>query len=67
MTTKEFTISGMSCNHCVMAVKKELTKLSGIALTDVKVGAASVAFDETKVSEQQVKDAIQAAGYVVVK
>jgi copper chaperone len=60
-----FKIEGMSCNHCVMAVKKELEKLP-ISSLDVKLGQAEICYDETKVNEIQIKAAIRASGYNVI-
>jgi len=59
-------IDGMSCQHCVMAVKKEIQKLD-VKNLDVKIGEASVEFDESKVSEEKINKAIEEAGYIVVK
>ena len=59
-------IDGMSCQHCVMAVKNEIQKLNVINL-EVKIGEASVEFDENKVSEENIKQAIVESGYIVVK
>jgi copper chaperone len=67
MTTKELKIDGMSCGHCVMAVKKELSKLSDVIVEDVQIGSAKVQYDETKVTEKKVEEAIEEAGYKVVK
>jgi copper chaperone len=58
-------IDGMSCMHCVMGVKKEIQKLD-VQNLEVKVGEASVEFDEKKVSEEKIKQAIVEAGYIVV-
>ena len=58
-------IDGMSCQHCVMAVKKELQKLE-IKNLDVKIGEVSVEFDENKVTQVEIIQAIVDAGYVVV-
>lgn len=66
MTTKEFQIDGMSCNHCVMAVKKELSKLE-LESFNVQIGLASVNFDDTKVKDEQVEKAIEEAGYKIRK
>ena len=60
-----FKIDGMSCQHCVMAVKKEIQKLD-VKNLDVKIGEASVEFNESKVSEENIKKAIEEAGYIVV-
>lgn len=61
-----FKIEGMSCNHCVMAVKKEIQKLN-VAELEVKIGEAKVKFDETKVSETEIKQSISEAGYTVIQ
>ncbi len=66
MTTKEFKINGMSCNHCVMAVKKELSKLD-LESAEVEIGSAKIKFDETKVDLSLIEKAIAEAGYEVVK
>jgi len=59
-------IEGMSCQHCVMAVKKEIEKLN-VQKLDVKIGEAIVEFDESKVSEENIRQAIKGAGYIVSK
>jgi copper chaperone len=63
---KIFKIEGMGCNHCVMSVKKYLSKLN---LNDLKVdiGTAEVDYDENKTKESEVVKAIEDAGYKVVK
>lgn len=66
MIERKFQIAGMSCNHCVMAVKKELSKLL-LESSDVTIGSAKIVFDETKVSEEQIENAILEAGFTVVK
>ena len=58
-------IDGMSCQHCVMAVKKEVQKLD-VQTLEVKIGEASVEYDENKVNEAAIKKAIEVAGYIVV-
>ena len=66
MKTQEFRIEGMSCGHCVMAVRKELSRLDNVKVNDVQIGKAKVEFDETKVQESRIIDAIEEAGYKVV-
>jgi copper chaperone len=63
---KVFKIEGMSCQHCVMAVKKEISKLD-VENLDVKIGEAKVKFDESKINVEAIKTAITNAGYVVVE
>ena len=58
-------IDGMSCQHCVMAVKKEIQKLD-VRTLDVKIGEATVEFDESKLKIESIENAIKDAGYIVV-
>ncbi|MBI4843967.1 MAG: heavy-metal-associated domain-containing protein [Nitrospirae bacterium] len=58
-------IEGMSCGHCVMAVKKALSGINGISSSDVGVGSAKVIFDESKTSREDIENAVRKAGYRV--
>jgi len=64
MTKEKIKIDGMSCGHCVMAVRKELMKIP-IKIKDVSIGSAEIEYDETKVSSNDIKSAINNAGYSV--
>ena len=65
MTQKEFKIEGMSCGHCVMAVKKELQKIENLKIDNVEIGSAKVEFDENQIDNQKIIYAIEEAGYKV--
>lgn len=62
MKTESVSIKGMSCSHCVMAVKNELSRLP-IAVKNVTIGSAEVEYDENKVSRKEITEAIERAGY----
>lgn len=59
-------IDGMSCNHCVMAVQKNLSKINLIKF-EVAIGSAKVEFDENTISEEVIINAVEEAGYKVIK
>ncbi len=67
MKTQELKIEGMSCHHCIMAVKKELSKLENVKIEDVQIGSVKVQYDENKVSEKELEAAIDEAGYKLIK
>jgi copper chaperone len=67
MAEAKFKIEGMSCQHCVMAVKKAIGGVPGILESDVQVGSALVKYDESKAKEADIKTAVEKAGYKVVK
>jgi copper chaperone len=62
---KEITINidGMSCQHCVMRVKRSLESLAGITGLVVEVGSARVTFDESKIQQEDIEKAVVKAGY----
>lgn len=61
-----FEVPGISCQHCVNAITKE-TQAAGVQTVQVDIPSKTVfvAFDETAVSVEQVKEAIEEAGYDV--
>ncbi|HYG60866.1 MAG TPA: cation transporter [Symbiobacteriaceae bacterium] len=61
--TTTIKISGMSCGHCVMGLKRALGAVPGIAEMKVEVGSAILTgeFDL-----EAVKNAIEEEGYQVV-
>jgi len=63
---KQFHIEGMSCGHCVMAVEKQLAKLNLIK-SKVNIGLAKIEFNASQVSEEEIKKAIEGAGYSVTQ
>jgi copper chaperone len=58
-------IEGMSCQHCVMRVTKAFETLPGVSGLDVKIGSASVTYDESRVKREDLEAAVEAAGYKV--
>lgn len=66
MKTQDLTIEGMSCGHCVMHVKKELSRVNGLTIENVEIGKARVRYDETKVTPDHLAKAIEQAGYKLV-
>lgn len=66
MKNQTITISGMTCGHCVMSVRKELSKIDGLKIDEVKIGSAAVTVDETKVTEKALTQAVEEAGYAVI-
>jgi copper chaperone len=57
-------IVGMSCEHCIRAVKGRLERTPGVRVSDVKVGSADISIDGATTIED-VEDAISDEGYTV--
>jgi copper ion binding protein len=65
MATLELEISGMSCGHCVNAVKNALEELDGVEVKKVVIGSAAVEYDPARTSRSAIESAIEDAGYQV--
>jgi len=67
MTEKTLRVPDMHCGHCKAAVEGELSKLSGvqIANADLEKGTVKVSYDDGTVSTEDLKEAIEEAGYTV--
>ena len=63
MEQTTIAIEGMSCGHCVAAVKDALEGLDGVDVREVKVGSATVAYDPDVVSPEKLAQAVEDEGY----
>ena len=61
MQTLDFTVTGMTCQHCVASVTEEVTELPGVSEVDVDLanGRLHVVGD---VTPEQVQAAVAEAG-----
>jgi copper chaperone len=66
MTDISLQIEDMSCQHCVMSVKKALDNTKGITSSEVTVGNAQVTYDGAITSDENIIGAVINAGYKVV-
>jgi copper chaperone CopZ len=65
MERVELKIEGMSCGHCVRAVREALAEVPGVVVLEVEVGRAVVERPET-VRADALSTALAEAGYRVV-
>ena len=62
--TSEWTVTGMTCGHCVASVTEEVAEIDGV--TDVAVDLASGGVTVTSdqpLSETALRAAVEEAGY----
>jgi len=65
--TEVLNVEGMSCMHCVNAVKSSVGALPGVSKVEVDLPAKKVAvtYEADQVKLEKIKDAIEDAGYDV--
>lgn len=66
-STATYHVTGMTCQHCVSAVKEEVSALPGVERVDVQLvegGTSTVTVDSaTPLDTQAVRNAVEEAGY----
>lgn len=66
-TTDTYAVTGMTCEHCVSAVREEIEALDGVVAVDIDLaagGESRVAVTaETPLPLDQVRGAVEEAGY----
>jgi copper chaperone len=65
MSKVSMQISGMSCGHCVSAVRRALEAVPGVSVENVAIGSAVVEFDAQVISADVVRQAVEDEGYAV--
>jgi copper ion binding protein len=63
VTEKTYTVSGMSCQHCVMAVSEEVGQVAGVESVDVALETKQVTVRGRDLDDGALRAAIDEAGY----
>ena len=63
MQPLHLTIEGMSCAHCLHAVRGRLEKTPGVHVKSVQIGSAVLEYDPSKTSVDDIEEAIADEGY----
>jgi copper chaperone len=64
VTTSTYTVTGMTCEHCVGAVRGELSRLAGVTDVAVDLGSGQVTVtSEGPLATDDVRAMVDEAGY----
>ena len=66
MISRELKINGMSCQHCIMRLNEELSKLQNLIVKEVNIGKATVEYESGNVTHQEMEEAVNKAGYKLI-
>jgi copper chaperone CopZ len=63
--TTEIKVKGMTCGSCAVTVQKALTGTKGVKSADVSLekNSATVIYEDTQVTEDQLRQAINKTGF----
>jgi copper chaperone len=64
MTTRDYAVRGMTCSHCVLSVREEVSEVSGVRAVDVDL-SGRLTVTGRDISDEAVRTAVADAGYEV--
>ena len=65
VSERSYTVSGMTCDHCVRSVEEEVGEVAGVRSVDVELASARLTVVGDDFSDAAVRDAVAEAGYRV--
>ena len=68
-TTATYSVSGMTCAHCVAAVTEEVSRLDGVSAVEVDLNAGGdsrvTVISAAPVPVEAIREAVDEAGYTL--
>jgi copper ion binding protein len=66
MSTATYTVTGMTCGHCVASVTEEVSQIPGVTAVDVDLASGGLTVTSAApVEDSAVRAAVEEAGYEV--
>ena len=64
-TDRTYTVTGMTCGHCVLSVTEEVSAVAGVANVDVDLASGRLSVSGDGFTDDAVIAAVEGAGYEV--
>jgi copper chaperone len=64
--TRDYVVAGMSCSHCALSVREEVSEVSGVSSVDVELASGRLSVTGTQIDDDTIRAAVAEAGYQVV-
>jgi copper chaperone CopZ len=64
-TSRTFTVTGMTCDHCALSVTEEVAEAAGVEHVDVDLASGRLEVTGSGIADDAIVAAVQAAGYEV--
>jgi copper chaperone len=62
---RSYTVSGMTCSHCVLSVREEVSEVAGVRDVDVDLASGRLTVSGDAIDDGAVRAAVAEAGYEV--
>jgi copper chaperone len=60
--TRSYLVSGMTCDHCVLSVREEVSEVSGVESVDVELASGRLTVG---LGDESIRAAVAEAGYAL--
>ena len=61
-----YSVSGMTCAHCVLSVREEVAEIPGVTAVDVDLASGRLTVTGDNVRDEAIRAAVAEAGYEVI-
>ena len=61
--SRQYSVRGMTCGHCVMSVREEVSEVAGVTNVDVDLASGSMTVTGSGISDDAITAAVVEAGY----
>jgi copper chaperone CopZ len=65
LDARVYTVTGMTCGHCVEAVRGEVARVPGVGDVEVDLATGRVRVSGSGFTDQLIADAVVEAGYAL--
>lgn len=62
---REYTVAGMTCDHCVLSVREEVGEVAGVAAVEVDLATGRLVVAGHGLDDDAIARAVAEAGYEV--
>jgi copper chaperone len=63
--TRDYTVEGMTCSHCVLSVREEVSEVPSVSAVDVDLASGRMTITGQDIDDDAVRAAVADAGYEV--
>ena len=65
MSTRTYTVTGMTCSHCVASVTEEVSEVAGVVEVEVDLESGRLVVTGEGFGDEAVGEAVREAGYAL--
>jgi copper chaperone len=60
---RQYRVEGMTCAHCVLSVREEVSEVAGVTAVDVDLPSGRLTVSGERFGDDEVAEAVADAGY----